>query len=147
LDLPNILPNGKKTVYLVATLLVTIAVLLGLNSWALSIDVNSLPSTLQPYVVTLIAFLSSGTGTLGIGVGRNALGYLLNLVKGTDADYEIKRLYSTWLYYYGFIGTSVAALKYVETLVPTAKKYVDILVVLITAGALVVDFAFSKLVQ
>lgn len=133
--------NKTKTAELLLVVIVTLAILIGLSEAVKLIDITIFPEQIQPAISIFIVFMGSGTMLFVVGFGRNVLGFLRNYFKTHHKeDYDINRLYSTWFYYYGILGTTIA---FVKTVVPPI--YADPIVAIMTAVAVVLDFVLSEI--
>ena len=134
--------NAKKTAYLLISVLLCFAVFAALQAYANQLDVASLPEEWQPMFMAFVTFMSSAGATFAISVTRNIAGYLRKYVKTNYAEaYDQKRLYSTWLYYYGIIGTAVTIVNTIELPSP----YKEAVLGITTLVAILADFLFSEI--
>jgi len=126
--------NAKKTAYLMLAIFVTTVVLVGLAIGIQQLDVEALPEEWQKAAVPIVAFVTSGSGLFLVSVGRNIIGFLRNWwrTKGKET-YDVSRLYATWFYYYGTIGTVLA--------LPIPSPYKEIAILIIV----MLDFLTSEL--
>jgi len=124
----------KKTTLFALVVFITTIVLVGLGYAMQQVDVETLPKEWRPTVEPIVVFVSSGAGLFAISLGRNLIGFLRNWIgnKG-DETYDMTRLYTTWCYYYGSIGTILS--------LPVPSPYKEIFIVIIV----VLDFLTSEL--
>jgi len=131
--------NSEKLAKLIFFAAVVIFALSGARLAFERIDVEALPESLQQGVLIVISFLGSGVVTFVISLGRNLIGYGRNYWKEPE-PYNIDRLYGTWMYYYGIIGTIVVLC---EQYVP--EPWNVAVVAFAAVITFVADFVFSEL--
>ncbi len=133
--------NSKKTGILIFAFIVTIIALESLQVAVQQIDVSILPAGFRPDFVALVAFVTTGGLLFVVAFGRNLFGYLRNyLSSDSGVPYNIQRLYGTWMYYLGFIGTSVAISK---AFLPA--EWYGLVTTVVSIATIAVDFVFSEL--
>jgi len=134
--------NAQKTVLLILVTIITLAIFAALGEWAKTVDVSILPESAQPILTIVITFMTSGGVTFAITISRNVVGYLRNYVKEEfNEEYDFSRLYGTWFYYYGIIGTAITV---VETM-PIGSPYKELILVVTTLASLILDFTLSEI--
>ena len=134
--------NAEKTSKLIIVAILIFAAFVALQVWANQLHIEVLPEETQPVFVALVTFMTAGGTTFAISLGRNVVGYLRNYLETEYTEaYDQKRLYNTWLYYFGIIGTVLTA---VET-IAVPPPWREAVLAITTLVALVADFMLSEI--
>lgn len=98
--------DSNKVGMLIIAVIVILGVFICCYEVVQTIPIESIPAPLVPYWKYIVMLFGTAGATFIFGFGRNILGYLRNWwSSGYKADYDIKRLYSTWMYYAGTFTT------------------------------------------
>jgi len=131
--------NTEKTGKLLLAIIVALAVLQGLQYVAETVDISALPSSLQPAMLVLKAFVVSGTGLFFFGLGRNVVGYLRNFwSKNYKETYDVNRLFATYAYYQAVVGGALALVEILPT------QYREPIIAIVGIAAILLDFVMSE---
>jgi len=111
----NISPNLEKIGKLVLAVVLVTAVLLGLQTAIVNLDISTMPSGLQQFFGVLKTFFAGSIPVLSpialfvLSLVRNQWGYITEWVKSTYKEsYEFSKFWTTVAYYVGLLGTFLA---------------------------------------
>jgi len=111
----TISPNLEKVGKLILAVVLTTAVLLGLQTGITNLDVSTMPSQLQEFFAVLKTFFAGGVPVLSplalfvLAVVRNQWGYITDWVKSSYKEsYDFSKFWTTVAYYVGLLGTFLA---------------------------------------
>lgn len=98
--------DKQQIAQILVSLIICIAVFIGLNSLVQSLPLTDVPLFLQPYWLYVQQFFAKSQIIVAVTFGRNILGYLRNYYRSEIGEsYDVKRLYETWMYYIGGLTT------------------------------------------
>jgi hypothetical protein len=111
----TISPNLEKIGKLVLAVVLVTAVLLGLQTAIVNLDVNTMPSGVQQFFAVLKTFFAGGLPVLSplglfvLSLLRNQWGYITEWVKSKYKEsFEFQKFWTTVAYYVGLLGTFLA---------------------------------------
>ena len=111
----TISPNLEKIGKLILAVVLFTAILLGLQTAIVNLDISTMPSGLQQFFAVLKTFFAGGLPMLSplalfvLAFVRNQWGYITEWVHSTYKEsFEFNKFWTTVAYYVGLLGTFLA---------------------------------------